>query len=213
VQRGEIAGVAFLPDGGSFLTTAADGTTRRWPMPRPLEGDLDRITLRLQLRTGNQMDGGQGLARLDPQTWQARRRQLVALEGNAEGAFRSSVREVAYHDARARDAEQDGATFTALWHLDRLVALRPDDWLLYARRGRAYSIAGQLDSADAEYKLAAQHASTGTLVDWYRHRVVDCEGAGQDATARWYQERVIAAEPITHEVEVLLQGNKAGMKQ
>src|SRR5262249_56230280 len=29
VQRGEIAGVAFLPDGRSFLTTAVDGTTRR----------------------------------------------------------------------------------------------------------------------------------------------------------------------------------------
>jgi WD40 repeat protein/serine/threonine protein kinase len=195
VQRGEIAGVAFLPDGGSFLTTAVDGATRLWPIPRPLEGDLDRITLRLQLRTGMQMDAGQGIARLDPQTWQARRRQLVALEGSAEGAFSSSVSDVAYHDSRARDAEQDGATFTALWHLDRLVALRPDDWLPYARRGRAYSAAGQLGRADAEYQLAAQHVSAAVLLDWYRHRVVDCAAAGQDAAALWYQNRVLAAEP------------------
>jgi WD40 repeat protein/serine/threonine protein kinase len=195
VQRGEIAGVAFLPDGGSFLTTVVDGTTRLWPIPRPLEGDLDRITLRLQLRTGMQMDAGQGIARLDPQSWQARRRQLVALEGTAEGAFSSSISDVAYHDARARDAEQDGATFTALWHLDRLVALRPDDWLLYARRGRAYSAAGQLDRADAEYQLAAQHVSAAVLLDWYRHRVAYCAAAGQDATALWYQNRVLAAEP------------------
>jgi WD40 repeat protein/serine/threonine protein kinase len=195
VQRGVIAGVAFLPDGGSFLTTAVDGTTRLWPIPRPLEGDLERITLRLQLRTGMQMDAGQGLARLDPQTWQARRRQLVALEGTAEGAFSSSVGDVAYHDARARDAEQDGATVSALWHLDRLVALRPDDWLPYARRGRAYSAAGQLDRADAEYRLAAQHVSAAVLLDWYRHRVADCAAAGQDATALWYQNRVLAAEP------------------
>jgi hypothetical protein len=195
VQRGEIAGVAFLPDGGSFLTTAADGSTRLWPIPRPLVGDLDRITLRLQLHTGMEMDAGQGVARLDAQTWQARRGQLVALEGTAEGAFRSSVRDVAYHDARARDAEQDGATFTALWHLDRLVALRPDDWLLYARRGRAHSAAGQLDRADAEYQLAARHVSAEVLLDWYRHRVADCAAAGQDAAARWYQNRVLAAEP------------------
>jgi WD40 repeat protein/serine/threonine protein kinase len=195
VQRGEIAGVAFLPDGGSFLTTAVDGTTRLWPIPRPLEGDVERITLRLQLRTGMQMDAGQGLARLDAQTWQARRRQLVALEGSAEGAFSSSVSDVAYHDARARDAEQDGATFTALWHLDRLVALRPDDWLLYARRGRAYSAAGQLDRADAEYQVAARHVSAAVLLDWYRHRVADCAAAGQDAAALWYQNRVLDAEP------------------
>src|SRR5262249_10896332 len=127
-QRGELAGVAFLPDGGSFLTTAVDGTTRLWPVPPPLEGGPDRVAPRRQLHAGMQMDAGQGIARLDPQTWQARRRQLVALEGTAEGAFRSAVSDVAYHDARARDAEQDGATFTALWHLDRLVALRPDDW-------------------------------------------------------------------------------------
>jgi WD40 repeat protein len=195
VQRGELAGVAFVPDGDSFLTTAVDGTTRLWPIPRPLEGDLDRITLRLQLRTGMQMDAGQGIARLDAHTWQARRRQLVALEGTAEGAFRSSVSDVAYHDAQARDAEQDGATFTALWHLDRLVALRPDDWLLYARRGRAYSAAGQLVRADAEYRLAAQHVSAEVLLDWYRHRVADCAATGQDATALWYQNRVLAAEP------------------
>jgi WD40 repeat protein len=194
VQRGILGGVAFLPDGGSFLTTAADGTTRLWPIPRPLEGDLDRITLRLQLRTGMQMDAGQGIARLDARTWQARRRQLVALEGNADGAFRSSVSDEAYHDARARDAEQDGAAFTALWHLDRLVTLRPDDWLLYARRGRAYSTAGQLDKADAEYRLAARHAPAGVLLDWYRHRVVNCVAAGQDAAAEWYRTRVLAAE-------------------
>jgi WD40 repeat protein len=195
VQRGEIAGVAFLPDGGSFLTTAVDGTTRLWPIPRPLEGDLDRITLRLQLRTGMKMDAGQGIAQLDLQAWQARRRQLVALEGTALGAFSSSVRDVDYHDARARDAEQEGATFTALWHLDRLVALRPDDGLPYARRGRAHSAAGQLDRADAEYRLAAQHVSAEVLRDWYRHRVADCAAAGQDATALWYRNRVPAAEP------------------
>jgi WD40 repeat protein/serine/threonine protein kinase len=195
VQRGEIAGVAFLPDGGSFLTTAVDGSTRLWPIPRPLEGDLDRITLQLQVRTGMQMDAGQGIARLDPQTWQARRRQLVALEDTALGAFSSSVSEVAYHEARARDAEQDGATFTALWHLDRLVALRPEDWLLYARRGRAHSAAGHLDRAAAEYRLAAQHVSAEVLLDWYGHRVADCVAAGQDAAALWYQNRMLAAEP------------------
>jgi hypothetical protein len=119
----------------------------------------------------------------------------VALEGTAEGAFRSSVREGAYHDARARDAEQEGATFTALWHLDRLVALRPEDWLLYARRGRAWSAAGHLDRAEAEYQRAARHVCAAVLRDWYRHRVADCAAAGQEAAARWYQNRLLAAEP------------------
>jgi hypothetical protein len=195
VQRGQIAGVAFLPDGNSFLTTAAGGSTRLWPIPRPLEGDLDRITLRLQLRTGMQMDAGQGIARLDPQTWQAGRRQLVALEGTAEGVFRSAVSDVAYHDARARDAEQDGASFTALWHLDRLVALRPDDWLLYARRGRAWSLSDQFDKAADDFQKAERFSSREHVLDFQTHCVLDCTKAEHWAAALWYLDRLIAARP------------------
>ncbi len=193
--RGEIVGVAFTPDGRSVLTTAADGATRLWPVPEPWEGDLERITLRLQVRTGMQMDASQVVLPLDPVVWEERRRRLADLDGSTEGAYRSSVDDWAYHNARAQDAEQDGAAFVALWHLDRLAALQPKDWLPLARRGRVHSTAGRFDKADADYRAATQLASPAVLTDWYRQRVAECEAAGQDAAKSWYQARVVAAEP------------------
>jgi WD40 repeat protein/serine/threonine protein kinase len=192
VQRYPIRGVAFTPNGRWFLTTADDGATRRWPVPAPLEGDARHLALRVQVRTGMQLDAGQAVSQLDPLTWKKRCRQLAALEGSIEGAYASSVSECDYHDARARDAEQDGNGFAALWHLDRLVALEPGEWLPYARRARVHTAAGRLDRADAEYRLARRHTSSAVLADWYRHRAVECEAAGQDATALWYLNRAAA---------------------
>src|SRR5262249_38223893 len=160
-----------------------------------------RLALRLQVRTGMQLDAGQAVSQLDPRTWKKRCRQLAALEGTTLGAYASSVSEWDYNDARARDAEQDGNGFAALWHLDRLIAREaqeapaprsPERWLLYARRAQAHSNAGRLDRADAEYKMALRYGSPGVLADWYRHRAVDCEVAKQDATARWYRKRAAA---------------------
>jgi WD40 repeat protein len=201
VQRYTIRGVAFTPDGRWFLTTADDGTVRRWPLPARLEGDPERLALRLQVRTGMELDAGQAIAQLDPETWKERRRQLAAREGTAEGAYASTVSAWDYHDARARDAEQDGNGFAALWHLDRLIAREKQEadtphsaerWLLYARRARVHSNAGRLDRADAEYKLALRYSSAAKLADWYRQRAVDCEAAKQDATAKWYRKRAAA---------------------
>ncbi len=204
VQRSAIVAVAFARDGSALLTTAADGTTRSWPVPSPMAGEPDRIALRLEILTGLRMEAGQDAERLSAEAWDERRRRLTSLEGSVAGAYASSLGESAYHEARARDAEQDGSTFAAAWHLDRLIAApasevdadrRPDRWLLHARRARASSIAGRLDLAAADYSRAERVASRGLILDWYRHRVADCELAAQWRTALWYLDRCLAAEP------------------
>src|SRR5205814_6742649 len=72
--------------------------------------------------------------------------------------------DLAWHDGNARDAEQEGHVFPALWHLDRMIATQqptPTDhagdlWLWYARRAQVHERAGQLDQAGADYASAVR---------------------------------------------------------
>jgi WD40 repeat protein len=203
VQRSGIVGAAFTPDGDTFFTTAEDGTTRAWPVPRPVADDPDRITLRLQIRTGLRIDEGQAIEQLTPDAWEECRRRLQDVEGSVESAYASSVSDVAYHDARARDAEQDGNWFATQWHLDRILAARhgegqasgpPDAWLLYVRRARVHANAGRLGAANADYAEAERLGPPGPMLDWYRHQVADCQLSGQWPKALWYLSRLLAAE-------------------
>src|SRR5262249_13985535 len=117
LQSRPIAAVAFLPDGRSFLTTAQDGDTRRWPLPAATEEPCDLLGLRLQVRTGVEMGEGQAVVPMRQAVWEQRRAELARREGAAAGA----IGDREFHEARARDAEQDGAWWAARWHLDRLI--------------------------------------------------------------------------------------------
>jgi tetratricopeptide (TPR) repeat protein len=196
-QGRPVVAVAFAPDGRSFLTTAEGGDTRRWPVPAPVEGDLDQLRLRLQVRTGLEMGEGQTVVPVGPAEWRRRREELVRLEGSARGAFTGNVSDPEFHDARARDAEQDGAAFAAVWHLDRLIAAerKAPDWVAFARRARAQALAARYDQADADYSRALALGSGGQLLSWYRSCAADCQAARRWQTALWYSERLLAAAP------------------
>jgi tetratricopeptide (TPR) repeat protein len=200
-QMRKIIGVAFLPDGHSFLSTAEDGRTRIWPVPMPTSEVPDRLTRQIQLRTGRQLDTGQALTQLDAASWQERRQQFLAGQDGEVAPLAPPESDLAWHEDRARDAEQAGDATAALEHLDGLlIALRsaqasadpePELWLLHARRGRLYRAAGKLDQAEAEYARALKYGSPGVLVDWYRHRADESEAAGNDGTALWYLDRAL----------------------
>jgi eukaryotic-like serine/threonine-protein kinase len=78
LQSSPIYGVAFATDGGSFVTTSADGNTRTWPVPLATEDGVEQIALRLQVRTALEMGEGQTVVKLAPAEWQRRRELLNA---------------------------------------------------------------------------------------------------------------------------------------
>jgi WD40 repeat protein len=211
LQFGKLLGVAFAPDGQRFLTTAADGATRGWPMPTydgkaaylsaSNSADLDKLSLWLQVRTGFRMDEGQALAPITFVEWRLRHEQLAA-EGyrvdilSSRGTCDSSDWNLspstfAWHDDRARDAEQTEQTFTARWHLDRLIGLRPTDWLLYARRARTHTSDGRWERAEKDYQRALELRCRDDLLAWYHFRVSTCQWRQQSSAAQWYLHRIL----------------------
>jgi Flp pilus assembly protein TadD len=137
------------------------------------------------------MATGLALSRLNTAAWQERLEQLGRLDPNAAGPDRDP----AWHAPLIREAEQNGNAFAAIWHLDRLIAARPNDWLLYARRGRARSLSDEFDKAADDFQKAERLSSRDQILDFQTHCVLDCTQAEHWAAALWYLDRLIAARP------------------
>jgi WD40 repeat protein/serine/threonine protein kinase/Flp pilus assembly protein TadD len=196
LQSKPIKSVAFTPDGRSFLTLADDGATRRWPVPTPAKESVEQLTLQLVVRTGLQMREGQAVVRLLPEQWRELRQQLLHVA--SPGRESKEISAWDFHNARARDAEQDGDSIGARWHLNRLVTLQAknaEKWLTYARRARQYTNIGEYDKAAADYSRARELGSVEKLVNWYRYCILDCLKSEQWQAAQWYIERVLVSAP------------------
>jgi WD40 repeat protein len=194
VTAGPVFGVGFAADSGSCITVGGNGTFRHWPVPAPLEGDVERLARSLRLTTGLEMDANQTVVPLTRAAWQEERRRWLEREGEQDWGVAPTLDERVWHEARARDAEESGASFTARWHLDRLIGLAPDDWLLYARRARTHTDEEHWDLAEADYRRARELGAGAGLLEWFRFRAWFCQHRGRAAAAQWYQER-IAREP------------------
>jgi WD40 repeat protein len=83
-HQGEVHAVAFSPDGKTVLTGSQDKTARLWHVPRPIEGDPERIILWAQVITGSELDESGGTRGLDAATWEQRRQCLQKLGGPPE---------------------------------------------------------------------------------------------------------------------------------
>jgi Flp pilus assembly protein TadD len=189
--RHAVVRVVFTADGRSVAAIDELGESRTWPVPESLDGNLDDLTLRIEARTGLRMETGLALSRLNPAAWQQRLEQLGRLDPNAA----LPDRDPAWHAPLIREAEQNGNAFAAIWHLDRLIAARPEDWLLYARRGRARSLSDQFDKATVDFQKAERLSSRDQVLDFQTHCVLDCTKAERWTAALWYLDRLIAARP------------------
>jgi serine/threonine protein kinase/WD40 repeat protein/tetratricopeptide (TPR) repeat protein len=194
VLLGAIRAVTFTPDGKTCLCVAGDGTVRRWPVPVPFaEPDLARLADRVALMTGQRMDDNQGMDSIPADEWQTLRMRLV---GDGSTAIMPMRSEIDWHDAVAADAEQDGDSFGAEWHLSRLAKSRPNDWTIPARCGRVFAVSGRRDDAAAAYDKARGLApSPKMLADWLRATATDDGLAQRYDLALWNLDRATALTP------------------
>ena len=161
-MRHAVHRVLFTADGRSVVAIDDFGETRTWPVPEPLaDAGPDELTLRIEARTGLRMETGLSISRLDAPAWRDRLERLGRLDATAARLDDDP----SWHEPTAREAEQAGNAFAATWHLDRLIAARPDNWLLYARRARARSASGRYDEAAADYRQAERVGPREDVLD------------------------------------------------
>jgi Flp pilus assembly protein TadD len=131
------------------------------------------------------------ITRLDTQAWRDRLEQL----GHRDPTAVQPNNDSSWHEPMVLEAEQNSNAFAATWHLDRMIAARPDDWFLYDRRARARSSSQKFEEAAADYGQAERLGSREQVLDFQLHCVVDCTEAGRWTEALWYLRRLIAARP------------------
>ena len=79
---GFVTSVAFSPDGRLAMTGSAVkiARARLWPIPLPIPGEPERLTLQVEVQTGFELaEDGFTIRVLDAKTWQERRRRLNAM--------------------------------------------------------------------------------------------------------------------------------------
>jgi WD40 repeat protein len=77
---GQANAVAFSPDGKWILTGSSDGNARLWRVPTVVEGDIERITLWVQVNTGAELvQTSRRILRADD--WQKKQQRLEELGG------------------------------------------------------------------------------------------------------------------------------------
>jgi WD40 repeat protein len=78
---GQVRSASISPDGHVLLTGGYDRAAHLWPVPTPVEGDVERLTLWVQVLTGMELDDRGGARLLDNRTWHERRQRLQSLGG------------------------------------------------------------------------------------------------------------------------------------
>jgi len=182
-----------------LITASAAGDIHDWHLPETFPDDPERLTLWMEAAAGCKPSGSD-TALLDPATWRERCRQLEERWPEAAAALAEQrgadpgAELAASHDDRAREAEATGNAYGLLWHLDRLAEQRPDDWRLQARRGTALADNEDFADAEAAFARAARNGAGEALADWYSHAAAGASVARRSQVARWYLDRLIAAE-------------------
>lgn len=204
-QRSAIKKLFLSADGQSWTTILADGTPRTWQAPRATAGSANEIALRLQVDTGIAIDANQMRVELSMAQWKALRdRVRVGAEGTLSQRTRGDE-DATWHEARARDAEEDGDWFAAQWHLDRLIKTAPENWVLYARRARSHSERGDFASAQADYSQARERLEVPgdlrRLILWYHQRSLTCRSNSNWQAALWYLDHLIKEDPNDIELQ------------
>jgi WD40 repeat protein/tRNA A-37 threonylcarbamoyl transferase component Bud32/tetratricopeptide (TPR) repeat protein len=149
-----VRSVAFGPDGKAFITVTDSHTAQLWNVPAPVAGDPERIRLWAESLSGMKLNPSDDTSVLDARESEHRRAALETSNASPSLIPHPPEWEAAWHEREIALSETSNQWFAVVWHLDRLIAARPMDASLPARRGDALSRLGRWAEADQAYGKA-----------------------------------------------------------
>ena len=182
----------FSPDGR--LLAANGSVVRLCDVP-----DLDHVVTGpadtwSQVRTGHRLDEIGGVIPLEPSDLgPTATRSRFADRSSIPRATRAKAEDLDWHERHASDSERQRLWYSALWHLDRMIAINPDTAWLHARRLRISASSGHDDNA--EEKQFRSLASSAELVAWDSEEAVRHEASADWSAAIPCFDRLVAAMP------------------
>ncbi len=201
-HRGAVYTLAFSPDGATLLTGGADRMVRFWRVPGPLEGAVDQIKSAMEAACGETLGPEGEINALDPADGLAHLHRLATpgsddsqLAGSAEAFDPTPGDSAAWHTQEALACIDAANWQAALWHIDRALGARPDDWLCHVLRTEASVRLGNLETAAAAFTRAISLGPGEPVLCWYRAFAARHAGEEQWQAACWYLDHMIEARP------------------
>jgi WD40 repeat protein/tetratricopeptide (TPR) repeat protein/tRNA A-37 threonylcarbamoyl transferase component Bud32 len=150
---GRLTRLVFHP-GGELLLSQYGGSMALWNVPAPVTGTPDQLIRWAQYLTTMELDASDAAGMLNPYDWEQRRNESETY-GLSVGLMREENESAAaWHEKQAVAAERQARWFAARFHLDRLIADRPEDASLRTRRARALSALGLWVEAESDFSKA-----------------------------------------------------------
>jgi WD40 repeat protein/serine/threonine protein kinase/tetratricopeptide (TPR) repeat protein len=176
--------VFFTQDGKGAVSVG--GSVVFWDVPTRMRidgNDNQKLVSSIRALTGMDLSDRGDYRMLDAPDW---RRLLADRSGQIGAGSEGDFAE--WHDRIAAESERTGHKFAARWHLDRLIAARPDDWAALARRAYARQQAGDIAGAEADRALARRAGDREQVAIWEAHQAYagGCEAV---AEGRWQAVR------------------------
>jgi WD40 repeat protein/tRNA A-37 threonylcarbamoyl transferase component Bud32/Flp pilus assembly protein TadD len=165
-----VTAVVFSPDGKRLATASRDGTAQLWDVPTPVEDEVEKVVLWTQVVCMMELDANDAIHFLGGPEWERRRKALETMGNPPRPMTRSPEQETAWHESEAAHSESSGQWFAACWHLDRLLAARPADESLHARRGVARARLERWADADADFVAISGQGTD--VFPWYSHALL-----------------------------------------
>jgi len=185
-------GVFFHPTGERAFAGSDHVTI--WPVPRTTEESPASLAAQARLYSGIEIQGQTEVPVSDESEWRSIR-QEVERTGLALGR----IDDAEWHDRMAASCEQHGPPASALWHLDRLVQARPEDWSVLTRRARVRRGLGDNRGASLDEAQAAAIGPPKQVRAWMANEANELAAAaerdGRWADAVTYFDTVAAAAP------------------
>jgi tetratricopeptide (TPR) repeat protein len=164
-HKDDVYRAVFSADGKRVITITRTGELRSWDLPRE-DHPLDELVGLAQWLSRSRIDPQGGQVRIE----ESFRNAYPWLRKKYPEYFAASLpdADADWHERQAAESEAAENWFAALFHLDRLAALRPPDGVQYQRRGRAHVGLNQWGKAARDYTKAIEQGTDGEDVRFAR---------------------------------------------